>query len=107
MSPWAQSRGSTSILRGPHDHHARIYKLDHSSDHSTFDRLVDELRDGVTTFSMDRRGFGASGDAAGYSIQREFEDVAAVVQAVAAHTGGPVALWATPTGPAAPWAAPS
>jgi hypothetical protein len=30
-----------------------------------------------------------------------------VVQAVAAHTGGPVALWATPTGPAAPWAAPS
>ena len=30
---------------------------------------------------MDRRGFGASGDAAGYSIEREFEDVAVVVDA--------------------------
>ena len=42
---------------------------------------------------MDRRGFGASGDGADYSIEREFEDVAAVVDAVAARTGGPVALW--------------
>ena len=42
---------------------------------------------------MDRRGFGASGDAAGYAIQQEFEDVAAVVEAVAARTGKPVALW--------------
>jgi pimeloyl-ACP methyl ester carboxylesterase len=62
-------------------------------DHTIFEPLVDELRDGVTTFSMDRRGFGASGDAAGYSIEREFEDVAAVVEAVAARSGGPVALW--------------
>ena len=28
-----------------------------------------------------------------YSIERDFEDVAAVVDAVAARTGGPVALW--------------
>jgi pimeloyl-ACP methyl ester carboxylesterase len=47
----------------------------------------------MATFAMDRRGFGASGDAAGYAIEREFEDVAAVVEAVAARTGGPVALW--------------
>ncbi len=62
-------------------------------DHTRFDPLVAELRDGVTTFAMDRRGFGASGDASDYSIEREFEDVAAVVDAVAARTGGPVALW--------------
>ena len=62
-------------------------------DHTIFEPLVDELADTVTTFSMDRRGFGASGDAARYSIEREFEDVAAVVDAVAAHTVGPVALW--------------
>jgi pimeloyl-ACP methyl ester carboxylesterase len=62
-------------------------------DHSRFDPLVAELRDGVTSFAMDRRGFGASGDAPGYAIEREFEDVAAVVDAVAARTGGPVALW--------------
>ena len=43
--------------------------------------------------AMDRRGFGASGDTADYSIERDFEDVAAVVDAVAARTGGPVALW--------------
>lgn len=63
------------------------------SDHTTFEPLVHELRDGVSTFSMDRRGFGASGDAAGYAIEREFEDVAAVVEAVATRTGEPVALW--------------
>lgn len=63
------------------------------NDHTAFDPLVGELRDSVTTFSMDRRGFGASGETAGYSIEREFEDVAAVVDAVAVRTGGPVALW--------------
>lgn len=63
------------------------------SDHTAFDPLVTQLRDGVTTFAMDRRGFGASGDAARYHIEREFEDVAAVVDAVADRTGAPVALW--------------
>ena len=63
------------------------------ADHTRFDPLVGELRQDVTTFSMDRRGRGASGDATGYSIEREFEDVAAVVSAVAARSGGPVALW--------------
>ena len=47
----------------------------------------------MATFSMDRRGFGASGDTAPYSIERDFEDVAAVVNAVAARTSGPVALF--------------
>jgi pimeloyl-ACP methyl ester carboxylesterase len=51
------------------------------------------LRRGWATFSMDRRGFGASGDGAAYAIERDFEDVAAVVEAVADRTGGPVVLW--------------
>ncbi len=63
------------------------------ADHTTFDPFVEVLRTDLTTFSMDRRGFGASGDAPGYAIERDFEDVAAVVDAVAARTGGPVALW--------------
>ncbi len=42
---------------------------------------------------MDRRGFGASGDTHGYAIERDFQDVAAVVDDVAARTGRPVALW--------------
>lgn len=63
------------------------------NDHTTFEPLVSELREDVTTFSMDRRGFGASADATHYAIEREFEDVAAVVDAVAQRTGGPVPLW--------------
>src|SRR5262245_8875108 len=62
-------------------------------DHTAFDPLVAELRHSMTTFSVDRRGFGASGDGPGYAIEREFEDVAAVVEDVAARAGGPVALW--------------
>ena len=42
---------------------------------------------------MDRRGFGRSGDAPDYVLERDFEDVAAVVDAVAEQTGEPVVLW--------------
>ena len=49
-------------------------------------------------FAIDRRGHGASGDAAAadavadepYRIESEFDDVAAVVEAIAAETGRPV-----------------
>jgi pimeloyl-ACP methyl ester carboxylesterase len=63
------------------------------ADHSTFEPFVAVLRDDLATFSMDRRGFGASGDTPCYAIERDFEDIAAAVDAVAARTGGPVALW--------------
>jgi pimeloyl-ACP methyl ester carboxylesterase len=62
-------------------------------DHTASGALVDELRADTTTFALDRRGFGASGDREGYAIEREFEDVAAVVDDVAERVGGPVALW--------------
>ena len=39
-------------------------------DHTAFDPVVAELRDAMTTFAMDRRGFGVSGDAAGYGLER-------------------------------------
>ena len=63
------------------------------ADHTTLAPLIDELRTDMTTYSMDRRGFGASADIAPYSIERDFDDVAAVVDAVAAGAGGPVALF--------------
>ena len=63
------------------------------ADHTTFESFIAVLGNDVTTFAMDRRGFGASGDKPDYTIDRDFEDVAAVVDAVAARTGGPVALW--------------
>jgi pimeloyl-ACP methyl ester carboxylesterase len=42
---------------------------------------------------MDRRGRGDSGDGAGapYAIEREYEDVAAVAEAIARRTGAPAA----------------
>lgn len=63
------------------------------SEHTTFDPLVAELRHDLSTFALDRRGSGSSGDSEEFAIEREFEDVAAVVEAVATRTGGPVALW--------------
>ena len=62
-------------------------------DHSTDRPFLDELRGTVTIFAMDRRGRGASGDGPDYAIEREFEDVAAVVEAVAARTGQAVSVW--------------
>ncbi|HWH23799.1 MAG TPA: alpha/beta fold hydrolase [Candidatus Limnocylindria bacterium] len=47
----------------------------------------------LTVHALDRRGRGASGDAADYDIAREFEDVAAVVDAVAAASDEPVAVY--------------
>lgn len=82
IAVWVEGEGPALVLV-----HGSI------ADHATFDPFLEVLRDDLTTFSMDRRGFGASGDTAPYSIERDFEDVAAVVDAVAARTGGPVAVW--------------
>lgn len=61
-------------------------------DHSVFEPLIASLQADMTTYAIDRRGFGISGDRDGYSIEQEFRDVAAVVDAVASRAG-PVVLW--------------
>ena len=56
-----------------------------SASHATTWRLVQPaLERRFTVYAMDRRGRGASGDAPGYALQREAEDVAAVVAAIGA-----------------------
>lgn len=47
---------------------------------------------------MDRRGRGASGDAPDYELKREFEDVAAVVDAVAEASGSTVDVYCSSCG---------
>jgi pimeloyl-ACP methyl ester carboxylesterase len=47
--------------------------------------LVPHLRERFTVVSMDRRGRGRSGDGAQYAIEREAEDVLAVLEAVGAE----------------------
>jgi pimeloyl-ACP methyl ester carboxylesterase len=59
------------------------------ADHSTTWRLVlPALEKRFTVCAMDRRGRAGSGDGPAYDLQREAEDVVAVVQAL----GGPVSV---------------
>lgn len=44
--------------------------------------VLPALEEQFTVYAVDRRGRGESGDAANYAIEREFEDVAAVVDAI-------------------------
>jgi pimeloyl-ACP methyl ester carboxylesterase len=70
--------------------------------------LASHLADAFTVYTYDRRGRGDSGDASGYEVQREIEDLAAVIAAAgkdamvfghssgcvlaleAAHAGAPI-----------------
>lgn len=63
------------------------------ADHAVFDGLVAAGASSLQAFRLDRRGFGVSGDGPDYAIERDFDDVAAVVDAVAQMTGTPVALF--------------
>ncbi len=56
-------------------------------DHTRWDALRPHLEPHVTVHAMDRRGRGGSGDQAEYSIEREYEDVAAVVDSIAETSG--------------------
>ena len=45
-------------------------------DHTIFEPLIARLQPGMTTYAIDRRGFGGSGDRDPYTIEQEFRDVA-------------------------------
>ena len=53
-----------------------------SSDHTRWQPVLPALERAHTVYAMDRRGRGGSGDGSSYTIEREFEDVAAVVNAI-------------------------
>lgn len=64
-----------------------------TADHTSWNLLLPYLDGRIQVHAMDRRGRGASGDNPPYFIEREFEDVAAVVDAVARESGSPVGLF--------------
>ena len=64
-----------------------------SADHTTFRVVGPRLAESFTTEAVDRRGRGASGDSGAYSIEREFEDVAAVAEALATEIGRPIPVF--------------
>jgi pimeloyl-ACP methyl ester carboxylesterase len=61
-----------------------------TADHTRWRPLLPYLEPHATVQALDRRGCGASGDAPDYDVAREFEDVAAVVDAVAQASGSAV-----------------
>ena len=65
------------------------------NDHSTGAPLAAQLSEHFTVFNYDRRGRGESGDTAPYAIEREFEDLAALITEVGDRhlcSGIPLAL---------------
>jgi pimeloyl-ACP methyl ester carboxylesterase len=52
-----------------------------TADHTRWTPVLPALEQDFTVYAMDRRGRGESGDAEPYALEREFEDVAAVVNA--------------------------
>ena len=62
-------------------------------------KLAQLLSARFTVYSYDRRGRGDSGDTAPYSIEREIEDLAAVIDAA----GAPPACGACPPARSWPW----
>lgn len=62
-----------------------------TADHTTFRALGPVLAETHSIHAIDRRGRGASGDGSGeYRIEQEYEDVAAVADAIAEEAGRPV-----------------
>ena len=58
-----------------------------AADHTTWRVVAPRLADRFAVWAMDRRGRGASGDRQPYTVEREFEDVAAVVHELAVGSG--------------------
>jgi pimeloyl-ACP methyl ester carboxylesterase len=63
------------------------------SDHNRWGALLPHLEPHFKVHAMDRRGRGVSGDHEEWSIEREYEDVAAVVDRIAADSGSPVYVY--------------
>jgi pimeloyl-ACP methyl ester carboxylesterase len=53
-----------------------------TADHTRWARVLPTLERHFSVYAVDRRGRGGSGDAPTYSIEREYEDVAAVVDSI-------------------------
>ena len=53
-----------------------------ASDHLRWEPLVEHLRDEFTVYAVDRRGRGSSSDGDSYSVDLEYDDIAAVANSI-------------------------
>lgn len=78
-----------------------------AADHNDGSRLGELLSEHFTVYNYDRRGRGDSADTAPYAVEREIEDLEALIQEAAAapiYSGahrGPFWLWMQPAASAA------
>jgi pimeloyl-ACP methyl ester carboxylesterase len=63
------------------------------ADHTRWRPLLPHLESHTTVHAMDRRGRGGSSDGPEYTLEREYEDVATVVDAVAEASGSAVDVY--------------
>ena len=63
-----------------------------TSNHATFDPVLPYLTPHVSVHCLDRRGRGGSGDTDAYDLEREYEDIALVIDYLADTTGRRVDL---------------
>lgn len=63
-----------------------------TSDHTTWRRVLPLLESRATVYAVDRRGRGDSGDRLPYALEKEYDDIAAVVDAAATDAGMSVDL---------------
>jgi pimeloyl-ACP methyl ester carboxylesterase len=92
-----RSKDGTSIAYERRGHGPPLVMVHGSSvDHTRWGGVVSALAEHFTLLMVDRRGRGKSGDGPVYAIEREFEDVAAVLEAspapaaVLAHSYGAI-----------------
>ncbi|MET9683032.1 alpha/beta fold hydrolase [Streptomyces coeruleorubidus] len=64
------------------------------ADRSDTTKLAALLAEHFTVINYDRRGRGASGDADAYAVEREIEDIAALIE----HAGGSASLFGSSSG---------
>jgi len=67
-------------------------------DHTRWGALTEYLESDLSVYAMDRRGRGASGDHDEYDVDREFEDVATVVDAISKSAHSPVDVYGVSSG---------
>jgi pimeloyl-ACP methyl ester carboxylesterase len=63
------------------------------ADHTRWRPLLPYLEPHFTVYTLDRRGRGASTDAPDYALEREFEDIAAIIDDIFATCARPVSVY--------------